>query len=121
METGEKVRKARRQALLTQGELAALAGVGITTIVRVERGQVEAHPHTLRLLARALDVRAVALVADEEPPGNTNASKTTAQNFAPLNAESKDDRKTEAKIATTAGVSRDTVRKYRQIKQFGDN
>ncbi len=67
METGEKLRKARRQALLTQGELAALAGVGITTIVRVERGQVEAHPHTLRQLAAALDVRAVALVADEEP------------------------------------------------------
>jgi transcriptional regulator with XRE-family HTH domain len=76
MKAGAKVRKARKQALLTQAELAALAGVGITTIVRVERGQVEAHPHTLRLLARALDVRAVALVADDEPLARAEPAAT---------------------------------------------
>ncbi len=67
MEIGKRVRKARKQALLTQGELAALAGVGITTIVRVERGQVDPHPHTVKLLARALGAPPSALVADEEP------------------------------------------------------
>jgi site-specific DNA-methyltransferase (adenine-specific) len=43
-----------------------------------------------------------------------------AQSFAPA-AESKDSRSTDAKIAKSVGVSRETVRKYRQVKQFGDN
>jgi transcriptional regulator with XRE-family HTH domain len=77
MEIGKRVRKARKQALLTQGELAALAGVGITTIVRVERGQVDPHPHTVKLLARALGVPPSALVADEEPLARGAATYVT--------------------------------------------
>ena len=39
--TGEKVREARRRAMLTQGELAEKSGVGITSIVRIERDQLD--------------------------------------------------------------------------------
>ncbi len=67
MTTGEKIRKARRQALLTQAELAALAGIGPNTIGRIERGKVEPHLRTIRLLAAALDVPPSSLVSDEEP------------------------------------------------------
>ena len=45
----------RRRRLLTQGELAEKAGVGITTIVRIEAGQ-GARVTTLRKLAAALDI-----------------------------------------------------------------
>jgi transcriptional regulator with XRE-family HTH domain len=75
MKTGAKVRKARKRALLTQGELAEKAGVGVTTVIRVERGQVEPHPHTVKLLAAALGVRAVALVADEGGPSEATLTR----------------------------------------------
>jgi transcriptional regulator with XRE-family HTH domain len=55
---GERLREARRGALLTQEELAEASGVGVATIIRIERGQLRTEPHlsTLRKLARALDV-----------------------------------------------------------------
>src|SRR5829696_6403846 len=40
---GDKLREARKRALLTQQELADKSGVGVTTIVRIERNQVEPH------------------------------------------------------------------------------
>jgi DNA-binding XRE family transcriptional regulator len=47
-----------RRAMLTQGELAEKSGVGITSIVRIERDQLETAPRilTLRKLARGLGV-----------------------------------------------------------------
>ena len=64
--TGEKVREARRRAMLTQGELAEKSGVGITSIVRIERGQLDTAPRvsTLRKLARGLDVDPRELLED---------------------------------------------------------
>jgi transcriptional regulator with XRE-family HTH domain len=55
---GERLRDARRRAMLTQEELAEASGVGVATIIRIERGQVRTEPHfsTLRKLAAALDV-----------------------------------------------------------------
>jgi transcriptional regulator with XRE-family HTH domain len=55
---GERLREARRRAMLTQEELAETSGVGVATIIRIERDQVRTEPHfsTLRKLARALDV-----------------------------------------------------------------
>jgi transcriptional regulator with XRE-family HTH domain len=64
--TGEKVREARRRAMLTQGELAEKSGVGITSIVRIERAQLDTSPRvsTLRKLAAALDVDPRELLDD---------------------------------------------------------
>jgi transcriptional regulator with XRE-family HTH domain len=53
---GDKLREMRKRALLTQQQLADQSGVGITTIIRVERNQVEPHARTIRKLAEALGV-----------------------------------------------------------------
>ena len=53
---GDKLRDFRKRALLTQEQLAQRSGVGITTIVRIERNQVEPHARTIRKLAEALDL-----------------------------------------------------------------
>lgn len=60
---GERLKELRRQAMLTQEELAEKSGVGITTINRIEKGHVD-DPHfsTLRKLAVALRVPAEELV-----------------------------------------------------------
>ena len=63
----ENLREARRRAALTQGELADKAGVGITTIVRIETGEItEPRVSTLRKLARALGVEPRDLLQDWE-------------------------------------------------------
>jgi transcriptional regulator with XRE-family HTH domain len=58
--TGEKVREARRRAMLTQGELAEKSGV------RIERDQLDTAPRvsTLRKLAKGLDVDPRELLDD---------------------------------------------------------
>ncbi len=53
---GDKLRETRKRSLLTQQELADKSGVGITTIVRIERNQVEPQARTIRKLAQALGV-----------------------------------------------------------------
>ncbi len=55
---GGRLRDLRKRAMLTQPELAAKSGVGVTTIVRIERGQVEPRAGTIRRLASALDAQA---------------------------------------------------------------
>jgi transcriptional regulator with XRE-family HTH domain len=62
-EVGDRLKQARRRAMLTQEELAEKSGVAVTTINRIEKGRVE-DPHfsTLRKLARALGVEASELV-----------------------------------------------------------
>jgi len=61
----EKLREERRRAALTQGELAAKAGVGVTTIVRIETGEIEEpRVSTLRKLAKALGVKPRDLLDD---------------------------------------------------------
>jgi transcriptional regulator with XRE-family HTH domain len=62
---GDKLREARRREALTQGELAEKSGVGITTIVRLERGQIiEPRVSTLRKLAGALGLEPRDLLED---------------------------------------------------------
>ena len=64
---GDKLRETRKRALLTQQELADRSGVGVATVIRIERNQVEPHPSTVRKLAAALDVRPRDLIrADDE-------------------------------------------------------
>jgi len=59
---GEKLRDTRKRKLLTQGQLAERSGVGIATIVRIERNQVEPRGSTIRKLAAALEVEPEELV-----------------------------------------------------------
>ncbi len=64
---GERLREARRRAMLSQEELAAESGVGVATIIRIERNQLKSEPHysTLRKLAKPLGIEAVELLADD--------------------------------------------------------
>ena len=61
---GERLRDLRKRALMSQRELAQRSGVGITTIVRVERNQVEPQGRTIRKLAEALSVEPHELVKE---------------------------------------------------------
>ena len=61
---GEKVRETRKRKLLTQTQLADKAGVGVNTIIRIERNQVEPHSRTIRKLAAALGVSPADLIED---------------------------------------------------------
>lgn len=63
---GERLREARRSAMLSQEELAERAGVGVATVIRIENDQVKREPHygTLRKLAEALEVDARELLED---------------------------------------------------------
>ena len=62
---GDRLRDLRKRALLTQKELADKSGVGVTTIIRIERNQVEPHGRTIRRLAEALEVAPEELVKSE--------------------------------------------------------
>ena len=62
---GDRLRDLRKRALLTQRDLADKSGVGVTTIIRIERNQVEPHGRTIRRLAEALEVAPEELVKTE--------------------------------------------------------
>ncbi len=59
---GARLRQLREKRLLSQRDLATLAGVSQTTIVNIEGGRTRPHPSTLRRLAVALGVGPEALV-----------------------------------------------------------
>ena len=59
---GDRLRDLRKRKLLTQEQLADRSGVGIATIVRVERNQVEPRGSTIRKLEEALNVEPEELV-----------------------------------------------------------
>ncbi len=61
---GDKVRETRKRKLLTQEQLADKAGVGVNTIIRIERNQVEPQGRTIRKLAAALGVTPSELIED---------------------------------------------------------
>ncbi len=63
---GEKLRETRKRKLLTQQQLAERSGVGIATIIRIERNQVEPRGSTIRKLAEALGVDPHELVKPKE-------------------------------------------------------
>ena len=62
---GDRLRDPRKRSLLTQKQLADKSGVGVTTIIRIERNQVEPHGSTIRKLADALSVAPEELVKTE--------------------------------------------------------
>jgi transcriptional regulator with XRE-family HTH domain len=59
----KNLRKLREDRALSLRELAQASGVSHTTIWDHERGKEGAHPRTVRLLARALDVTPRELMA----------------------------------------------------------
>ncbi len=61
----EKLRRLRRQAALSQQELAERAGTTQETISRLERGHHSARGRTLRRLAEALGVEPADLMNGE--------------------------------------------------------
>jgi transcriptional regulator with XRE-family HTH domain len=61
----DKVKRFRKERVLTIRELADEAGVSKTTISNIENGQSEAYPSTIRKLARALDVTPSELVRQD--------------------------------------------------------
>ena len=63
---GDRLRDLRKRALLTQKELADKSGVGVTTIIRIERNQVEPQGRTIRKLAEALGVKPHELVRGDD-------------------------------------------------------
>jgi len=56
-----RLRDLRLNAALSQDDLAKLAGVTRTTIIRLERGEPNPIPSTVRKLAEALNVKPQAL------------------------------------------------------------
>jgi transcriptional regulator with XRE-family HTH domain len=59
-----RLRELREARLLNQQELAAMSGVGVATITRIENGYVAPHFGTLRKLAAALGVEPTELIVD---------------------------------------------------------
>lgn len=65
----------RRKRGLSQEQLSALSGVSARTIQRIEKGTVEAHLATLKLLADSLDVD-TELLLENEPTAVPTATAT---------------------------------------------
>jgi transcriptional regulator with XRE-family HTH domain len=65
MKIGAQVKRVRERALLTQQELADRAGIGLTTLNRIENDHAEPHFRTIRKLAKALGVDPAALIPKE--------------------------------------------------------
>jgi transcriptional regulator with XRE-family HTH domain len=61
----EKLRRLREDMVLSQRELARMAGLAQGTIWRLENGFSEAHPSTIRKLAEALGAEPRDLVRRE--------------------------------------------------------
>jgi len=61
---GDRLRDLRKRALLTQEQLADRSGVAISTVIRIERNQVETQGRTIRKLAEALNVEPHELVKE---------------------------------------------------------
>ena len=57
-----RLKRLREALLITQQQLAKMAGVGVVTISRLERSKVTARFSTIHKLARALGVQAKDLV-----------------------------------------------------------
>jgi len=61
---GRRLRRARRQARLSQSRLAELVGLSRTSVTNIERGHQHFPMHMLHRFAEALHVRAVELLPD---------------------------------------------------------
>ena len=64
----QRFKELREERALSFRELAALSGVSRNTIYRIENGQSEVLPRTLRRLAGALGVEPRELTVRRKPP-----------------------------------------------------
>ena len=62
---GEQLRSLRKERLLTQVELSEMTGVAQDSISSLETGKREAHPGTIRKLAKALGVDPTELIKEQ--------------------------------------------------------
>ncbi len=62
----ERLRRIRKERLLTQVELSRMTGVAQESISSLETGKREAHPGTIRKLAEALGVEPKELIKEQE-------------------------------------------------------
>ena len=63
---GERLRDLRRDRMLTQRDLAARAGIALSTVVNLEKQHTEPRFGTIRKLADALDVEPTRLMKGED-------------------------------------------------------
>jgi transcriptional regulator with XRE-family HTH domain len=63
---GMKLKRLREEQVLSQRELARMAGLTHQTIWRFENGSTNAHPQTIRKIAGVLGVEPRKLVQREE-------------------------------------------------------
>jgi len=63
---GARLKRIRKERLLTQHELSRMTGVAQDTISQLETGKREARPLTIRKLAEALSVEPHELMKGEE-------------------------------------------------------
>ncbi len=63
---GDKLRQLREEKVLSQRELARMAGLTHQTVWRYENGFTQAHPRTIRKIAGVLGVEPRELVKKEE-------------------------------------------------------
>jgi len=59
------IHRLRERRALSQRELAALAGLSVTTVNRIENGQQKPMPRTIRKLAAALGVTPEELLSGQ--------------------------------------------------------
>jgi transcriptional regulator with XRE-family HTH domain len=63
---GDRLRLLRKRSLMTQEQLAKRSGVAVSTIIRIERNQVEPQGSTIRKLADALGTEPYQLVKEAD-------------------------------------------------------
>jgi transcriptional regulator with XRE-family HTH domain len=63
---GVKLQRLREERVLSQRELARMAGLTHQTVWRFENGWTNAHPQTIRKIAKALGVEPKELVKGKE-------------------------------------------------------
>jgi transcriptional regulator with XRE-family HTH domain len=61
----------RQRKNYTQEELAKQSGISIRTIQRIEKGLTKGSPHTLKALAKALDIKSSDIIVFKEEQENT--------------------------------------------------
>ena len=62
---GERLRRLRKEQLLTQQELSRITGISQDGISALETGKRDAHPGTIKKLAEALGVEPKELMKEE--------------------------------------------------------
>lgn len=58
---GEQIRLRRKELMITQPDLAEIAGISVNTLYKIERGQ--ANP-TIEVLGKILDVLGLEIIVD---------------------------------------------------------